>query len=287
MNPKPPVATQSPIYSGNTIPLRPRLRQAVKVLVESLPLIGDLFHRHYLYPRTMTACRGVYASREEAQAAVDDQGQTEYDACNEARSLEDDIRREYRHEYEDYPVLYWLRGLLRPGLRVVDLGGSTGGTFYAFDHALGLPADLSWTVSELPAAVEKGRRVAEARQEHRLGFVTALDQVAAPDILLTMGTLQYLPETLPEMLRRQPVLPPSVLVHKVPTTDGPAFWTVQNLGAAQVPYFIENRDALVQGMEALGYVLEDACNTLRSIRIPFHAEQDVHHYSGFRFQLPA
>ncbi len=281
------MATQSPIYSGNTIPLRPRIRDGVKVLIQSLPLIGDLFYRYYVFPRTMTACRGVYASCQQARAAVDQQIPSAYDACNETRSIEQDIEQDNHYEYEDYPVLFWLRDLLRPGIRIADLGGSTGGTFYAFSRALNFPADLSWTVSELPAAAEKGRRVAEARREQRLHFVTRLDQVQEPDLLLTMGTLQYLPETLSEIVGALPARPRDIIVHKVPVTDGPSFWTLQNLGAAQVPYFIYNRNALVHSMEAIGYTLQDSCKTLRAIRIPFHADHDVHHYAGFVFQRSA
>lgn len=278
------MATQSPIYSGNILPLRPRIKDAVKVLIESLPLVGDLFHRYYLYPRTMTACRGVYASQKDAQAAVDEHVPSRYDACNEVRSIEDDIKQDYQHEYEDYPVLCWLKGLLHPGMNIVDLGGSTGGTYYAFRRALQFPVDLSWTVSELPAAVEKGRQVAGARQAHRLGFVTGLDLADTPDLLLTMGTLQYMPETLSELTSALPGYPENIIVHKIPTTDGPAFWTIQNLGAAQVPYFVHNRIELIESMVDIGYTLTDSCNTLRSIRIPFHADHDVIHYSGFFFQ---
>lgn len=281
------MATQSPLYSGNTVPLRPRVRDGVKVLIQSLPFIGDLFCRYYVFPRNMTACRDVYASCDEARASVDAAVSSAYDACNETRSLAQDIGQDNRHEYEDYPVLFWLRALLRPGIRIADLGGSTGGTFYAFDRALDFPADLSWTVAELPVAVDKGRRVAEARGEQRLRFVTGLGQVEAPDILLTMGTLQYLPESLADLVGALPALPGDIIVHKVPVTDGPSFWTVQNLGAAQVPYFVANRNALVHSMEAIGYTLRDSCETLRAIRIPFHADHDVHHYAGFAFQKNA
>jgi len=278
------MATQSSIYSGNTLPLRPRIKHAVKVLIESLPLAGDLFHRYYLYPRTTTACQGVYASQRDAQAAIDQHVSSEYDTCNEIRSVEDDIQQEHQHEYEDYPVLFWLKGLLRPGIHIVDLGGSTGGTFYAFDRALDFPDDLAWTVAELPAAVEKGRLVAEARRAHRLGFVTGLNQAENPDLLLTMGTLQYMPETLSEMVGALPAYPEHIIVNKIPTTDAPSFWTVQNLGAAQVPYFVYNRNELIESMLAIGYLMLDSCNSLRAIRIPFHAEHDVIHYSGFFFQ---
>jgi len=278
------MATQSPVYSGNTLPLRPRMRQACKVLIESLPVIGDLFHRYWRYARTDTACRGVYGSREAALEAISATGRSDYDACNEARSLEEDLHQTHQHEYEDYPVLFWLKGLLRPDLRVVDLGGSVGGTFYAFDRALVFPSDLSWTVAELPAAVRQGRAVAEARSEPRLAFVTDPQEAERPDVLLTMGTLQYLPTVLADIVCLYPSPPRDVIVHKVPVTEGGSFWTIQNLGAAQVPYFVYDRNELVRSMRDSGYELTDGCSTLRSIRIPFHPERDVHHYAGFHFR---
>ena len=57
---------QSRIYSGNTIELRPSLRSVVRVLIEGMPVLGDVFHRYYLFARRGIACRGVYASHEEA-----------------------------------------------------------------------------------------------------------------------------------------------------------------------------------------------------------------------------
>jgi putative methyltransferase (TIGR04325 family) len=278
------MATQSKIYSGNVLPLRPRIKQAAKVVIESLPMVGDLFHSKWVFPRTQTACLGVFTTFEEARAAADNSVATEYDACNENRSLQDDISRDYQHDYEDYPVLFWLKGLLRPGIRIADLGGSTGGTFYAFEKVLGLPGDATWSVAELPAAVKKGLSVAQARGEPRIRFVTRLNSIDQIDVLLTVGTLQYIPETLDEIISGLSSTPPNVIVHKVPTTDEAAFWTVQNLGIAQVPYYVYNRQSLIESMAGLGYRLVDSCDTLRSIRMPFNPTRDVHHYSGFFFE---
>jgi putative methyltransferase (TIGR04325 family) len=278
------MTTQSKVYSGNTLPLRPSVKQAAKTMLEALPIIGDFVHAHYVFPRKETACRGVYATFEEARDAVDRGTTTDYDACNRARSVQQDIDRVYRADYEDYPVLLWLKDLVHPDTSIIDLGGSTGGTFFAFDAALRFPDSMMWTVSELPAAVEKGRLVAAKRSEPRLSFVTDPTSVRKPTIFLSIGTLQYIPRRLSTLLGDLTAPPDDVIVHKMPVTDGPAYWTIQNLGVAKVPYFIENPESLVTSMESIGYELRERCNTLRSIRIPFHPEHDVNHYSGFLFK---
>lgn len=275
---------QSTIYSGNAVELRPSLKSVIRVTLESLPVIGDVFHRYYIYPRRGVACRGVFATYAEAENTILKSGQSNYDLCNIERSVEDEASRQFTAEYEDYPVLFWLRDLIRPGLHIADLGGSTGGTYYGFADALDLGDDVRWTVAELPAAVERGRKVAELRGKPQLGFTTKLGSDGSPDILLTMGAIQYMPQRLPEILSQLETLPEHVIVHKVPVTEGAAFWTIQGLTITEVPYFIHNRAELVSGIEALGYELVDTCDTLRNIRIPFEQEHDVAHYSGFFFR---
>jgi putative methyltransferase (TIGR04325 family) len=277
------MAKQSRIHSGNVLPLRPSFKHVVKVMLDWLPIVGDLLLERYFYSRKSTACRGVYETMEAAQAAIPTEIHPDYDLCNESRSIDVDIERVDAIQYEDYAVLFWLQKIIRPGIRITDLGGSTGGTFYAYDDALDFPDDISWLVAELPAAVEIGTRVAEARGESRLDFTSELGAKHRPDVLVTLGTLQYMPQRLPQVLAALAALPSDVIVHRVPITDGPAYWTIQNLGLAQVPYYIHNRYELIAGVESLGYRLIDSCYTLRSIRIPFHPSRDVEHYAGFWF----
>lgn len=243
------------------------------------------FYSRDIFALRSTACKGVYETFEEAQRAIPTQVHSDYDRSYEGRSIDVDIERLDQVQYEDYPVLFWLQKLIRPGIQIVDLGGSTGGTFYAFDSALGLPDDTAWLVAELPAAVSIGKRVAEARGESRINFTTELGAEHRSDVLMTMGTLQYMPRRLPEVLAGLAALPSHIIVQRVPITKGPAYWTVQNLGVTQVPYYIHNRDELVASVEAIGYQLVDSSYTLRSIRIPFHPSRDVEHYSGFMFSL--
>ncbi len=275
---------QSRIYSGNTIELRPSLRSVVRVVIEGMPVLGDLFHRYYLFARRGIACRGVYASHEEALQNVHEGNSTSFDTHHEVKSLEAELKKEHPVRYEDYAVLFWLRGLMRPGIRIMDLGGSTGRSYYEFSDALELPDDASWLVAELPAAAEIGTKVAAARGADRLSFTNKLAGHHKPDVLLTIGTLQYIDERLSGMLSRIGKLPEHIIIHKVPVTDGPEFWTIQGLPLAEVPYYIHNRDELIADVVDLGYELIDTCDTLRGIRIPFHPSKDVHHYSGFFFR---
>ena len=280
------MAIQSQGHSGDPLPLRPGFKDVAKLVVESLPFVGDLLLERYFFPRRHVACKGVYPTFEAAKRACSAGMLSDYDACNEDRSLEADIKRVFRIQYEDYPVLFWLQKLIRPGIRIADLGGSFGGTYYAFKKALELPDDMEWIVAELPAAVEHGVRVAEGRGETRLAFTTELSTENCPDVLVTLGTLQYMQQRLPQVVSALSALPAYVIVHRVPITDGPAYWTIQNLKIAQVPYYIHNRDELVAGMTSLGYQLIDSCYSLRRIRIPFHPSRDVQHYAGFLFAMP-
>lgn len=277
------MAIQSQGHSGNILPLRPRFKDVVRLVLESLPILGDFLLERYFFPRRNVACKGVYETFEAAKAACQPEIQSDYDICNEGRSFDADINREYRIRYEDYPALFWLQKIIRPGIQIADLGGSIGGTFYEYEDALNLPDDIEWLVAELPAAVEHGRRVADARGETRLAFTDDLGREHSPDVLVTLGALQYMPQCLPQILSGLSTLPSQVIVHRVPITEGPAYWTIQNLDIAQVPYHIHNRDELVASMASLGYQSIDSCYSLRSIRIPFHRSRDVHHYAGFLF----
>ena len=67
--------------------------------------------------------------------------------------------------------------------------------------------------------------------------------------------------------------------------DGPEYWTVQNLGINEVPYKIQNRQALIDSLRRLGYQIQDSWRKAREIEIPFHPECDVDYYHGIYFRL--
>lgn len=93
-----------------------------------------------------------------------------------------------------WPIAYALMRAAqgRDSLRVLDIGGSLGSTYW--QHRSVLPdLDISWTVVEQPAYVEAGR----ALGHDRLTFVDSLHEVhqgTAWDVALLSSVLQYLPQ---------------------------------------------------------------------------------------------
>lgn len=186
----------------------------------------------------------------------------------------------------DYPVLFWLQEALRLGMRsVVDVGGSTGIKFYAFREVLPMPAELSWRVVEVPAAVALGRELAsKAGVASQLAFTSELADADGTDVLLASGSLQYLPRSLGEILASLPRKPRRVLVNTTPIHASRSFFTRNHIGTACCPYRVTARDAFLAEVAAQGYVLRTAwSNRGKSLRLPFEKGLDVEHYSGFCF----
>src|SRR5271166_2947519 len=57
--------------------------------------------------------------------------------------------RYFRSSY-DYPVLFWLVQLLKPGAVVFDWGGNVGISYYAFRHRLRYPDGVEWVINDVP-----------------------------------------------------------------------------------------------------------------------------------------
>lgn len=155
----------------------------------------------------------------------------------------------------DYPVLFWLRESLRPGLRVVDAGGHMGTKYIAFQNLLNL-SDTSWTVHDLPGIIRAAR---QAQAQGRLPGEIAFEDTDAPappaDLLLASGLLQYLDTPVATFLAQTAA--PRVILNKVALRDGPTVVTLETIGAARVPYQIRNRSDFEQELAQSGYKIRD------------------------------
>ena len=190
----------------------------------------------------------------------------------------------------DYPVMRWLERALNDGsTSVLDIGGSVGVHYYAYQPYIDMPSALSWHVIEVPAMVAIGRDLARANAAAALTFNDQLDEAIASrafDIWISAGAIQYMEHGRPDQLLQKSRLRPShVLLNKVPLYDGPDFVTTQNLGkGAYTPVHVYNGARFVQDIEALGYVLRDRWEVPdRSIHIPGHAERMCPHFTGLYF----
>jgi putative methyltransferase (TIGR04325 family) len=186
----------------------------------------------------------------------------------------------------DYPVLLHLARLPHEGLRVFDLGGTTGDVFYQYDRHLGFPASLRWTVHDLPGNLERGRHFARRRGESRLQFADDVEGASGHDVLLVSGALHYFDFTLAEYVAGLAQRPRHVFLNRTPLVEAPTAATVQHTAdGVMVACRLLNRAELVAGMEGLGYRLIDAWSVPElSIKLPWDREYWAREYSGAYFR---
>lgn len=157
----------------------------------------------------------------------------------------------------DYPVIFWLNRLFRPGLRLLDAGGHMGTKYIAFAPLVPL-AEIVWTVQDLPAIMRAARkRQAEGRLSAALRFESDMAAAGEVDVLLASGLMPYLDEPFAALLDHLPQRPPHVILNKVATRDGPSVTTLEKIGAARVPYQFRNRAGFEAEIAAAGYRVLD------------------------------
>lgn len=158
----------------------------------------------------------------------------------------------------DYPVLFWLQRDWRTGLKVLDAGGHMGTKYIAFDRVLPV-GQAEWTVLDLPGIVAAARaRQARGALPAALRFVTTPAEAGAADVFLASGLLQYLDVPLSDLLSQLPAPPRRIILNKVATRDGPTVVTLEQIGAARVPYQIRNRETFEAELQTLGYTVMDS-----------------------------
>lgn len=229
---------------------------------------------------------GVYSSYSEAMAAIPSSLEFGYD--HEPMNGIYLNYPLYLVRPGDYPILLHLNQILRPGNRVIDMGGNVGMACYLAHRYGCLPEPVEWTICDVPAIVATAKQVAdrEGTLKNALRFATRIEETGECDLFITTGALQHLEQTLPELLEKLPRLPSSVLVNRIPVWDRPPLATLAihfNQPLAS-PSMIFNRRQFVSEVEQLGYRLVDdwACPE-SSLSIRFHPGLRVNAYHGFYF----
>jgi putative methyltransferase (TIGR04325 family) len=243
-----------------------------------------VYRRAFARNRHENLFLGRYASFAEAAAAAPPVKPVGYDNADSVALYGDELRP------RDYPAVFWIDRLVRAGARrVFDLGGYTGIKHYGFARLIDYPDDLVWTVGDVPAVVEAGRRVAAERGiEARLKFTADLSDVAEADLLFASGSVQFLEESPGALLSRTGARPRWILLNTSAIHPKQSYITLNSIGTAFCPYRVQSRDALVAELEALGYrLLDEWRNPGKGITVPFHPELDLEEYRGFCFERAA
>lgn len=254
-----------------------RIARAVRAFPPYVALERKRYRRNF--PRTRGFC-GVYASFAEALADMPAGSALGYDAEEPARMYTDRLSRVYP---SDYPVLFWLGKLLRPGMHMVDFGGHVGIAFYAYERYLPYPEGFRYTVIDVPAVVARGQQLANERGEPRLHFTADPATIGRHDLLLASGSTQYLdPDDPLANLDSLGELPSHVCLNRIPVHPSRTFVTLQNIGTAICPYRIYRRDTVLAGIQQRGYdVVDEWENLEHSCMLPLDREHSVPNYAGF------
>ena len=263
------------------------LKKLVKVFIHKTPFISDFYHYYWCFPRSYTACRGIYRSFNDAMKSIASGVRPGYNHPE----IQDESVRYLTASYNpgefnsrDYPVLVWLQSAFAKNVRVFDLGGNIGLGYYAYKKFISYPESLSWTVCEIEEIVKAGIAYANGIASPGLSYTVNFFEAERADIFLTSGTLQYLNTTLADLLSQLQHHPPHLLINRIPLYEGKTFFTIQNIGYAHTPYLIQNRAEFVSSLISLGYELIDSWQDQRTLSIPFHSNRFVSGYCGFYFR---
>jgi putative methyltransferase (TIGR04325 family) len=265
-------------------------KQILRDLIVSLPIVSDYYLYHWVFPRASSSCRDVFSSFTEAKQTIPNHtsigyNQPQFYSLSPQENIKNIEMIGKLNKGIDYPVLVWLREALTDSSSVFDLGGNTGFGYYSYQKFIPFPAELKWTVCDLPEAVKAGNEILKYIDSPGLFYTTNTGDAEGSDIFITCGTLQYIELSLGDLLEQLTALPRHLIVHHVPFYEGEEYFTFQNLLESYVPYKIQNRDRFLASLKAFGYELIDSWEIERTCRIPFHPERFVKAYHGFYLRL--
>jgi len=228
------------------------------------------------------AYRRTFSSFAEAQSSASKYIAAGHEHPDEIRyhtSIADSIRE------SDYPVLFHLAPIAAGLRRVFDLGGHVGNLFYAYQHKICFPSDLTWTVYDLPHKRPFAEQLAAQRNETRIRFTNRLAEADGSDVFIASGSLHYFEQPLHDILDALEFRPLHVFVNRTPFSMGRPLITVQDNRSYLVPCSLHSRSDLVSGMACLGYELVSEWPVHeRKLWVPTYPDLSAPTYSGFYFR---
>mgnify|MGYP000398001572 FL=1 len=142
-------------------------------------------------------------------------------------------------------------------MKVVDAGGHMGTKYIAFESLIDL-SSTNCTIYDLDAIVKAGKqRQADGKLPEQIIFESDLSACGAADILLASGLLQYLDVPLSQLVKQMQTPPQFIFLNKVAMRDGPAFFTLEQIGPSKVPYQIRCKSDFESEIAAMGYRVLD------------------------------
>lgn len=219
-----------------------------------------------------------------ALSTAPDTKETGYDHSEPAKMYKDRLVQIYP---SDYPVIFWLEKIFNAGASsLIDFGGHVGVAYYAYQKYISYPDNLDWLVCDVDEVTQEGRRVATRKDSSGLAFTTDINDGDGKNVFFASGSLQYMENSLAEMLQVYKNLPQHLLINLLPVHDDKEFFTLQNIGFSFCSYHVFKADKFVSALQDLGYQLADRWgNPEKACSIPFYERESLDHYNGFYFKL--
>lgn len=274
----------------------------------------DAAYRSVVWQRQMNLFHGVFDSYDKALQACPAALSVGWDEAGIARNIVGDQvpGRSTRgaadegnpgglpillHQPSTYAVMLWLsraigrvdgRNGMDRALRIVDVGGAGGITFWQYRQMFALPGDVTWTVVDMPHLIARGAELA-AREgvETQLRFVSDIADAGPADVLIALGSLQYMSPQAFEDFVVAAGSAEQLIVNKMPLTTRQDYWTQQSLLTTTVPYWIANAENFIGRFEGMNLQIQDAWTVAElDIAIPFAPELALPRLSGFAMKRP-
>lgn len=255
------------------------------------PVLRKLYERRY-WSQGMNLMSGVFHSYEEALRHVppgrpvgwDDKDIAENLVGSQIPSRPTGGGGELPvllHQPSTFAVLLWLNKVLKPGARIVDVGGASGLTYWHYRNYFELPPGVTWTVVDMPEITARARERATRMGAENLSFSEDLEALDECDVLMSLGCVQYMSPKAYSDFMRAAHRARIVIVNKIPLIDGPDYWTLQCLRTTFVPYRIANRAEFLREFAEIGLDVCDAWSVPElSIEIPFEPAHHVPSLNG-------
>ena len=104
------------------------------------------------------------------------------------------------------------------------------------------------------------------------------------DIIYASGVLQYLPQTLAEIVAGLKRRPRRIIVNTAAIHPSKSFFTLNSIGTAFCAYRVQSRDEFVAAVIAQGYTLRHEWRNIgKPLRLPFEPGHSLEDYAGFCF----
>jgi putative methyltransferase (TIGR04325 family) len=248
-------------------------------LIASLSAVGSTTSGRRFLSR-LAETKGVYRNLEEARKVAQKKSSNGHEHPDNIK-LHFELSTKLR--LSDYPAMFWLERICRPGVKVFDYGGSVGNLFYLYKDRVPALSSSDWIVYDLPRTIESGSRIAASRGEARLTFTNDLRDGKGADVLLASGSFHYWEDSVAKFLRQFERRPNHVLVNRTPfRLKGSTFYGVQAMASYAVAAIIRNRDDVIKAFEEDGYELADSWTVPdRVFRLPLFPDYAVEYFGMY------